>query len=414
MRRDVIRHGLAIGSLAGLTLLSATATAQEPQPPPVLAGESGFSLQSADGGVQVRLGLLLHADARFAVTDTQEQVVDTFALRRLRPVLRGRVGRRLEFTVTPDFAGGTLVVQDAYIDTILGSALRVRIGKSKTPFGLERLQSAANLLFVERALPTALVPNRDVGIQVLGDVAGGRISYMAAVMNGVADGGSGEVDTNDGKDVTGRVVVRPFARRLPTSVLRGVGLAVAASTGIQSGTAALPVHRTPSLQQPFFAFSGARGDGRRTRYSPQIFYFNRAFGGFAEYVHTELPVTSTAAAHVITQRAWQVAGSVVLTGEPATDTGVRPAAAFAADRGRWGAWQLAARIHALDVDDQARTLGLVAAASLNARAWTLGLNWFVTPNLRYIFNFERTVFEDGAENVRPAENAAVFRTQLTF
>ncbi|HVH27644.1 MAG TPA: hypothetical protein VM818_12830 [Vicinamibacterales bacterium] len=46
-------------------------------------------------------------------------------------------------------------------------------GKGKTPFGLERLHSASSLLFVDRAAPTALVPNRGLGIQVLGDISGG-------------------------------------------------------------------------------------------------------------------------------------------------------------------------------------------------------------------------------------------------
>ena len=82
------------------------------------------------------------------------------ALRRLRPYLRGRFSKRFEFYFNPDFAGGTLVVQDAYVDTIFSPAFRIRAGKGKTPFGLERLHSASNLLFFNRALPTALVPNR--------------------------------------------------------------------------------------------------------------------------------------------------------------------------------------------------------------------------------------------------------------
>ena len=43
------------------------------------------------------------------------------------------------------------------------------------------------MLFMERALPNALVPNRDVGVQVLGDIKGGLVSYLGGVMNGVAD-----------------------------------------------------------------------------------------------------------------------------------------------------------------------------------------------------------------------------------
>ena len=56
--------------------------------------------------------------------------------------------RRFEFYLNPDFAGGTLVVQDAYLDTIFSPAFRIRAGKGKTPFGFERLHSASNMLFL--------------------------------------------------------------------------------------------------------------------------------------------------------------------------------------------------------------------------------------------------------------------------
>jgi phosphate-selective porin OprO/OprP len=388
-----------------------------PAQPPVTAGEGGFVVQSASGDFQLRIGLLAHADGRFALDDETEQVVSTFAIRRVRPYLRGRFARWFEFYLNPDFAGGTLVVQDAYVDTVFAPAFRIRAGKAKTPFGLERLHAASNLLFFERASPTALAPNRDVGIQVLGDVAGGAVSYLAGVMNGVADGGSADVDTADSKDMAGRVVVRPFNQRPATSSLSGLGVAVSGSTGRQSGAGALPAFRTQSLQQPYFSYSGASAEGRRTRYSPQAFYYYKAFGGFAEYVHTQVPVVEGTFKEEIAHTAWQLAGSVVLTGEPATDAGagVRPRENVDFGNGHWGALQVAARYHTLQVDEAARILGFATdGASLKAEAWTIGLNWYLTPNFKYVLNFERTVFDDDPDGLRPAENALAFRTQMYF
>jgi phosphate-selective porin OprO/OprP len=225
------------------------------------------------------------------------------------------------------------------------------------------------------------------------------------------------VDTADGKDVSGRLVVRPFDALAAENPVRGLGVAVSGSAGKQSGTAALPAFRTPSLQQPYFSYSGASADGRRTRYSPQAFYYHKAFGGFAEYVHTQVPIVEGTVREEIAHKAWQVAGSVVLTGEPATDAGagVRPRANFDFGNGNWGAFQVAARYQTLEVDEAARTLGFAAAeSSLKAAAWTIGLNWYLTPNFRYVVNFERTVFDGGGPPVRPAENALAFRTQLNF
>ncbi|HUQ69477.1 MAG TPA: porin [Planctomycetaceae bacterium] len=360
---------------------------------------------------------MLQADGRFALDDADQQYVDSFGVRRLRAYLRGRIARRFEFYLNPDFAGGVLVLQDAYVDTVFAPAFRIRAGKSKTPFGMERLHAAPNILFMERAFPTSLVPNRDIGVQVLGDLAGGVASYMAGVSNGVPDGGSTDVDTNDGKDISGRLAVRPFSRRAG-SALRGLGLAFSASAG---AAGALPTFRTQTLLQPYFAYAAGAGpsvaDGRRSRQSPQVWYFHKQFAGWGEYVRTKTPIRRAAVSRDIAHTAWQVAASWVWTGEPATETGggVRPRADFDFGGGHWGALQVAARYHTLAVGADATALGLAAAgSSRKAEGWTAGLRWYLTGNLSYAVNYERTVFDGNANGVRKAENALAFRTQVSF
>ena len=303
------------------------------------------------------------------------------------------------------------------MDTIFAPAFRIRAGKGKTPFGLERLHSASNLLFFNRALPTALVPNRDIGIQVLGDISGGVVSYLAGVMNGVPDGGSADLDTNDGKDVSGRFIVRPFNRHRDEPAQRSwagdIGIDRAPdrrrrAPRIQDAVARAAVFLVQRRRRPMVC---AR------RYSPQAFYYYKAFGGFAEYVHTKMPIRKGLVREEIAHDAWQVAGSFVLTGEAATDAGagVRPRANFDFGNGTCGAFQVAARYHALKIDDRAFTLDLATAgSSRKAEAWTVGLNWYLTPNFKYMFNFERTVFDDDPDGPRKAENAFVFRTQVNF
>jgi phosphate-selective porin OprO/OprP len=422
LRSTAAMAAFMAAAAAGAPAVSAQAPAPapgaqtDPQPAVVPGFQDGFVVQSPDGDFRLQIGLLVQADGRFAFQDSSDGVVDTFAFRRLRPYLRGRFSRRFEFYFNPDFAGGILVVQDAYVDTIFAPGFRIRAGKGKTPFGLERLHSAPNLLFFNRALPTALVPNRDVGIQVLGDISGGVVSYLAGVMNGVADGGSGDLDTSDSKDVSGRIIVRPF-NRLATGPLRGLGLAISGSNGRQTGAGALPAFRTQSLEQPYFAYNGASADGVRTRYSPQAFYYFKAFGGFAEYVHTTTPIRKGLVRDEIAHDAWQVAGSFVLTGEAATDAGagVRPRANFDFGNGNLGAFQAAFRYHTLKIDDRAFTLNLATGgSSRKAASWTAGLNWFLTPNFKYVFTFERTVFDDDPGGPRKAENGLVFRTQVNF
>ena len=190
MRSRWVRRGFALAAFAFARTAAAApqqpATpppaqpAPAPAPPRVVAGQDGIAIESGDGEFRLQIGVLAHVDGRFTPGDENQQVIDTFAVRRLRPYFRGRLGRRFEFYVNPDFAGSTLVVQDAYIDTIFSPAFRLRAGKGKTPFGFERLHSASNMLFFERGSPTALAPNRDIGFQALGELYGGRVVYLAA------------------------------------------------------------------------------------------------------------------------------------------------------------------------------------------------------------------------------------------
>ena len=394
--------------LVFIVLSCVTPPALAQQPPSAPQTVPPFVLQSDDGDNRVQVAGLAQLDGRFA----DERVLDTFLIRRARISLQGRLARVFEFFVQPEFAAGAPSLFDAYLDIRFSNAFRVRAGKAKVPFGLERLHSAANLLFVERAFPTALVPNRDVGLQLLGDVAAGAVTYGVSLTNGVADGASADLDTNEGKDVAARVLVRPLARNTG-HVLTGLSAGVAASAGDQPATP--PVFRT-SAQQTFFSYvNGTTASGRRTRVSPQVSYYAGAFGGFAEYVRSRGQLTLGTTSAEVDHSAWQVAASWVLTGESASDRGVRPQRNFDPERGGVGAIQMTARYSAIELASDAAAASFVApGASRRAEMFTVGLNWYVNPYVRWIANVERTVFAGTESAVRPAEKALLFRGQLAF
>ena len=131
-------------------------------------------------------------------------------MRRVRPILEGTFYEKYGFRIVPDFAGGQTVLYDAYIDANFDPAARMRVGKFKPPVGLERLESAADLAFVERAFPTNLVPTRDIGGQLSGDLLGGTLYYAVGVFNGAVDGGLSDGDNNDCKDFDARLFAHPF------------------------------------------------------------------------------------------------------------------------------------------------------------------------------------------------------------
>jgi phosphate-selective porin OprO/OprP len=403
---------------AVLLLAARRAAGQAPAAPQPIAGfEDGFFIQSPDGGNRLVLGFVAQMDARFEMGDTQP-IGSTFAVRKVRPVFTGRVGRYFDFKVMPDFGNGQTMLMDAYVDVRFSHAFRIRTGKDKTPIGHELLQGDVYLLFPERALASSLVPNRDVGIQAQGDLWGGRLSYAGGAFNGIPDGTSSSADTdvNGAKDMAGRVTVRPFHGTTPGAApgaLSGLGLHLGGSTGTASG--ALPSFHTSYGQAYFQYATDAVADGTRTRVSPAAFYYHGPFGAFAEYMRSAQTVRRATVTEDVANHAWEVTGSYVLTGEAASDRGVRPRNPFDPATGHWGAVQVLARYTALVVDQEAFSAGLAAAdASREARSWTLGINWYPNPWVKWYATVEQTVFDGGNAPARPAENIVFLRFQLGF
>src|SRR4051812_22436402 len=231
------------------------AQAQTPAPPPVTTGyDNGFFIQSPDASTRLTLGMVAQTDGRFSLDDPLP-ITNTFTIRKIRPTFTGRVTKYFEFKVMPDFGNGTTVIQDAYFDTRFSSAFRVRIGKDKTPVGYELLIGDANLYFPERSLASSLVPNRDIGVQAQGDLAGGKLTYAAGLFNGIPDGTSSttELDTNSDKDFAARVVVQPWRSSANgSSALSGLGFHVGGSAGTQAN--GLPSFRT-SVGQTYFSYA---------------------------------------------------------------------------------------------------------------------------------------------------------------
>jgi phosphate-selective porin OprO and OprP len=379
--------------------------------PVTVRWDNGLSVASDNGANIFQLGGLVQMDGRFAPDDPLGQVEDEFVMRRVRAIMQGRIAKYFEFRVMPDFGNGTTVLYDAYLDVRFSQAFRVRLGKDKTPVGLEQLYSDYALLFPERSLASNLVPNRDVGVQVQGRVAG-VLSYIGGIFNGVPDAANGDVDSGPGKDLAGRVTVRPFARTNMTA-LREAGVAVGATNGTQSG--ALPVYRS-TAQQVFFAYAaGASADGDRTRVSPSAFYYYGPIGTFAEYARTTQAVRGLHNSGTPTNTAWEATGAFVLAGEAATERGVVPSQPFDPAQRHFGAVQIMARYSHLDVDPAVFANGLAGAgASRTASAAGVGAALYANQAVKFVLTFERTVFDDNRAGSRPPEHAIVFRAQVNL
>ncbi|CAN7248901.1 porin [Pseudoxanthomonas sp. LjRoot168] len=399
-------------------------TAAKAKDAPVVAvNDKGASLKSANGDYEFKLRALVQGDARFFLDDDVVPQNDTFLFRRIRPTIEGSLGKLVSFRLTPEFAGDSATIVDAYVDVKLDPALTLRAGKVKGPIGLERLQSGGAIGLIERSFPTELAPNRDLGIQAQGEFAEGRVTYVAGVYNGAPDGRDAATTNPDEEfEYAGRLFFEPFKNT--SSSWSGLGFGIAGSIGDKQGTGNnfLPRYRTQGQAQFFNYRSAVAADGEHSRISPQGYLYRGRFGLLAEYIASkqELLVTSGAAAGTradLENTAWQATASWVLTGEDASYRGVvKPSKPFSPGSG-WGAWELVGRYGELEIDDRAFPLfadPLVAAR--RAKAWTLGVNWYLTSNLKLVVNYLDTQFEGGAAAGadREDEKAVFSRLQVAF
>jgi len=388
------------------------------------ASDKGFSLKSADGNYELKLRALVQGDARFYVDDNIPRFNDTFMLRRLRPTFEGSLGKLIGFRLTPEFAGASATIVDAYLDLKFHPAAVVRVGKQKGPVGLERLQSGGSLTFIERAFPTELAPNRDIGVTLQGELASATVNYAVGVYNGVADGRDARAtDVDDRKEVAARLFFEPF--RNNPGFFQNLGFGVAGSTGSKQGTTVgtegvLPQYRTPG-QNTFFQYAAnVAANGTHQRLTAQGYWYRYGLGLLGEYIESQQEVRLGTAESEFTHSAWQLTGSYALTGEDASYRGVvKPNQPFQVGAEGWGALELALRVSELDVDDDAfPVFANPLTQATRATAYGIGVNWYLTANAKIVANYTQTEFEGGGiapgAPDRENERAVFARLQVSY
>jgi phosphate-selective porin OprO/OprP len=404
-----------------------------PSNPPageVTAGRSGFALQSDDGNFLIRFQGLIQADGRFyagsgdsnhsyvsAVNASgQAPLASQFVLRRVRPILSGTLYHNFDFFIQPDFGGNAAVIYDAYLDIKPSKVANLRVGKFKTPLGLDRLQTDSYLTFAERGLSADLIPQRDSGLELYGGFFGNALTYQAAFTNGEADSASApDSDANNAKEGILRIFTQPFKNTAITP-LQKLGIGVAGSYTGDSN--ALPTFKTAAGQEQFFAYNAISFNGEQSRLNPEANYYWGPLGVYGEYTQTSQVAQTGRLKTRLTNDAWQGAVSWVVTGEDASYTGVTPKKNFDLQAKTWGAWEVAARVQQLQIDPETFRLGFAnaGASASRATAYTLGVNWYLNKFVKFVADYEETWFKggNGVNGNRPVERVIDTRWQLAF
>lgn len=376
----------------------------------ILAGFKDWTpyLKSADGQHKVELHGRLHFDVRSFEGDarkldsnrsngspTRSDLLTNLLVRRARLGIDATFFKYLDFKAEGDFGeqGSSFALTDGYVELNYWPEFRVRGGQFKVPFSFEELTSSRFIDFVERSVVNNLVPARDVGGMVHGSLLGGTLDYSAGIFNGT---GQNNLEKNDSKDYAGRLLVRPF-KLIGIPLLQNLHLAGHMTYGDQDKGESLRGRTDARFE--FFPRVPTQGD--RVRYGFEVVHAYGPVGLYGEYVKTkeERDGLGTGGSNLadVDGRGWYVAGTWLLTGEEKVH-GKAPKVKHNFDprTGGLGALELVARFAKLDFDSDDP---LPSPGSNEVEALTVGLNWYLSPNVRMMFNWVNNWYDN--DNMTP-------------
>lgn len=412
-----------------------TATGGPGDPASAAAGPGGFRLVAKDNRSEIRFRALVQTDGRFWFYDDQRTQTNTFLIRRAQTWAEGRLPYGISFILNPDFGGGTVVLQDAYLGLeVIKDVLKFRVGKFRPPFGLERLQPTSNLSFVEFGLPTLLTPNRDVGAMAYGDLLDNIVGYGAGIFNGVADNASADLALDKEKEFDGRVYLRPF-RTIPNEILGRLFVGVAGTFGRVYGNPTspnLPSYKTQGQVTDFSYITAATGstyantvvaNGPHNRYGAYLYEAIGPVSLLGEYYLSDQEVGLAGKGNSwIHNKAFQAQATVLFFGADASYDYVHVRTPFDPLNGHFGALELAGRVGHLSIDQAAFPNYAATTASVRgATEGAVGLNWYLSDSAKLVLNWDHTEFQGGAKTApellaqhREAENIWLMRAQVVY
>jgi phosphate-selective porin OprO/OprP len=208
---------------AALALLgSASASAAEDVPvvpPPMVLFEAADGSMTILNRVQFRWTLEMPDDLlRLPGTENPGDSRGSFRIRRAKTELAGWVfDRDLTYELQLSWAGPepgastTSALEDFLLtwDVSGRKAFQVTVGQLKVPLGRQELTSSHRLQFADRDLLSfEFTRGRDVGVQLHGLLAGGKVEYRAGMFNG--NPASRITNDNDKYQFNARVMLQPW------------------------------------------------------------------------------------------------------------------------------------------------------------------------------------------------------------
>lgn len=383
--------------------------------------DKGLRLKSMDGAFKLKIGGRVMAD--WAWMDADEEIETALGelegdaeFRRARFYMSGDIYDNVGYKLQIDFAGGDADLKDAYLsfDNLVPIG-ELKVGNFKEPFSLEELTSSKYITFMERALPVeAFSPSRNMGFGVSNTFMEER-GTLAAGIFWAHDSNDDEATYQEGVNLTGRVSYLPLyeddGRKL---VHLGLGGSYRSSPDMVRYRFRPEVH----LAENRWVDTGSWLADEVVLCGLEAAIVHGPFSLQGEYITADTDIEGVSSSDDPTTDGFYVFASYFLTGEhrpykksAGAFSRVKPNNNFDG-RGNWGAWEVAARYSNVDLNDE------VYEGSGELDNITLGLNWYLNPNMRIMWNYIHSSLDDADVGERlPLDDEAdtfMMRFQVDF
>jgi len=387
----------------------------------------GLKMETADKKFKLQIGGRIMAD--FAFFSENDTFKASFAegdqksgteIRRGRLFMAGLLYNRIGFKAEYEFADGSPNFKDVYIQLMkLPVVGNFRVGNYKQPWSLENLTSSKYITFMERSLTNAFARSQILGLGFFNHALDKRLTWNVGLFYDTdQDSPVSNFDTrpgewNGGFRITGLPWYQDKGRHL-------VHLGFSYIHEDQGKDGNFKVGSRPEAHLVSFPPVGVDlGPDAMEKINRYNFEAAGVYGPFSlQFEYMLLNGDAPVGIPGVHYTGWYVHASYFITGEHRkykTKSGafarVSPNNNFE-DEG-WGAWQVALRYSTLDLNDDNSAATYLGGEMDNI---TVGLNWHLNPNTRFMFNYVHSMVDSGAVPSASAGNLNIFqaRFQIDF
>ena len=338
------------------------------------------------------------------------QIGNGMLMRRTRFAVKAQLDKNWYGELDTDWTSGTPEIKDAYISFTGVKGLEIKLGNFKENFSIQRNTTSRYLQFMERPMVSYLAPSRHMGLNVKYSMPALWVSAGAfgpelegAETQTFIEDGNKDYGLNCGMSYTGKVVYRPLHKMKDASL--HIGAAVSYRNPKTSSTDGYNAVRystrntTGINRKKFMDTDAIKYLDHELAYTFELaghykgLRWEGAYIARLPYVDDQKYIDMNGEApNFAPAWGWYVqAGYLLFGGHQNYDAGGAKYTRINAGK-EWGDIELCARVEYLDLNMSKYVMGG------SAYAYSLGLNFHVTRNVKFVINYQyndQDVFANG-------------------